>query len=309
MTALMMVVCGMALVGGLVALAAGVAGTTTPPRPGWLARWRARSAGQPDPVEQRMRRRARWVAGGVLGLVVWLVTGMFVAGALAGLVVVGVPWLLSPTRSSQTRIVQLEALSHWARQLADGLRVGRGLQQALIASRKGAPAVLEEPVAALADRLQLGWAPEEALREFADELGDITADKVVAALILSIADRGPGLAQSLEDLAETVREEVGKRRQIEADRAKPRQTVRWMTLITVGVVGLGFLVPGYTAPYGSLLGELVLAAVSAGFVAVLTWMRSLAEHRPVPRFLIADPRSRVRAAAEPVAAAEPLEAS
>ncbi|MEV5776599.1 type II secretion system F family protein [Streptomyces antimycoticus] len=301
MSTLIMVVCGMAVVGGLVALIAGLVGTTEPARPGLVSRWRARTSGQPDPAEQRMRRQTLLGGGIVLGLAVWLVTGVFMAGVLAGLAVVGVPWLLTPTKSSQARIVQLEALSHWARQLADGLRVGRGLQQALITSRKGAPAVLEEPVAALADRLQLGWNPEDALREFADELGDVTADKLVAALILSISDRGPGLAQSLEDLAETVREEVGKRRKSEADRAKPRQTVRWMTFITLGLIGMGFLVTSYTAPYGTLLGELVLAVVTAGFIAVLTWMRSLAEYRPIPRFLVADPRSRVRGTPDPVA--------
>ncbi|MDN3059407.1 type II secretion system F family protein [Streptomyces sp. SRF1] len=303
MSTLIMVMCGMAVVGGLVALVAGLVGTTEPERPGLVARWRARTSGQPDPVEQRMRRQSLLGAGIVLGLAVWLVTGVFMAGVLTGLAVVGVPWLLSPTKSSQARIVQLEALSHWARQLADGLRVGRGLQQALIASRRGAPAVLEEPVAALTDRLQLGWSPEDALREFADELGDITADKLVAALILSISDRGPGLAQSLEDLAETVREEVGKRRKSEADRAKPRQTVRWMTFITLGLIGMGFLVTSYTAPYGTLLGELVLAAVTAGFIAVLTWMRSLAEYRPIPRFLIPDPLSPVRSMPDPEATA------
>ncbi|WP_438453172.1 type II secretion system F family protein [Streptomyces asiaticus] len=303
MNTLIMVVCGMAVVGGLVALIAGLVGTSAPQRPSLVARWRASTSGQPGPAETRMRRRTLLGASIVLGLAVWLVTGVFMAGVLTGLAVVGVPWLLSPTKSSQTRIIQMEALSHWARQLADGLRVGRGLQQALIASRKGVPAVLEEPVSALADRLQLGWSPEDALREFADELGDITADKLVAALILSVSDRGPGLAQSLEDLAETVREEVGKRRKSEADRAKPRQTVRWMTFITLGLIGMGFLVTSYTAPYGTLLGELVLAAVTAGFIAVLTWMRSLAEYRPIPRFLIPDPRSRVRGMPEPATTA------
>ncbi|QKV90406.1 type II secretion system F family protein [Streptomyces sp. NA02950] len=302
MTKLIMMACGMAVAGGVVALALGVVGTTGPARPSLLAQFRARKAGQPDPLELRMKRQARLMAGITLGLAVWLVTGVFVAGGLVALTVVGLPWLLSPTKSSQARIIQMEALSHWARQVADGLRVGRGLQQALTASRKGAPASLEEPVEALADRLQLGWNPEDALREFADELGDITADKLVAALILSIADRGPGLAQSLEDLAETIREEVGKRRKSEADRAKSRQTVRWMVFITLSLVGLGFLVPSYTAPYGTLLGELVLAAVSAGFIAVLTWMRSLAEYRPIPRFLAPDPRSRVRSTVDPATA-------
>ncbi|KMO96030.1 type II secretion system F family protein, partial [Streptomyces roseus] len=181
----------------------------------------------------------------------------------------------------------------WTQRLANVLRLGRGLDEALHVSRRGCPEDITGEVADLVDRLQVGWRPVDALREFGDALGDATADKVVAALVLSAADRGPGLAQALEDLAESVHEEVARRRAIEADRAKPRTTMRWMTIITLGVIGCGFLIPSYTAPYGTLLGQLVLAVLLAGFVAVLALMRQIADIKPVPRFLIADPRSAV----------------
>jgi Flp pilus assembly protein TadB len=185
------------------------------------------------------------------------------------------------------------------------LRLGRGLDEALQISRKGVPDAIASEVGDLVDRLQVGWRATDALRMFGDALDDVTADKIVGALILSASDRGPGLATALEDLAESVHEEVAKRRAIEADRAKPRTTVRWMTIITLGVAGIGLLVPGYTHPYGTLVGQLVLALLTAGFVAVLAWMRQLADHRPVPRFLIADPRSRDH---PPVPAAAPAPA-
>lgn len=152
----------------------------------------------------------------------------------------------------------------------------------------------------MVDRLHVGWRPTDALRHFGDALDDVTADKVVAALVLSAADRGPGLAQALDDLAESVHEEVARRRAIEADRAKPRTTMRWMTIITLGVAGAGFLIPSYTAPYGTLLGQLVLGVLAAGFVGVLALMRQIADVKPVPRFLIADPRSAVTPAPVPV---------
>jgi Flp pilus assembly protein TadB len=240
-----------------------------------------------------MRRRTRLAAGAVAGAAVWLVTGVFVGGALVMLAMVGVPWLLAPTKGAATRIGKLEALGDWTQRLANVLRLGRGLDEALKLSRKGAPEQIASEVSDLVDRLTVGWRAEDALREFADALDDVTADKVVAALILSSNDRGPGLAQALEDLAGSVHEEVAKRRAIESDRAKPRTTVRWMTIITLGVVAMGFLVPGYTSPYGTLLGQLVLAFLTAGFIAVLAWMRQLADHQPVPRFLVQDPRSRV----------------
>ncbi|TRV81766.1 type II secretion system F family protein [Streptomyces sp. 130] len=296
---LMWVLAGLAVAGGLVGLVAGLVGTTAP-RP--VRRSRKGPGGSVE-HDAALRRRTRWAAGGAVGLAVWVITGVFTGGLLVGAAVVGVPWLLSPTKNAAVRIDKLEALGEWTQRLSDVLRLGMGLEQAMIASRRGAPAELEHEIADLADRLQVGWRPAEALESFADALDDVTADKVLAALMLCASDRGPGLAQALEDLSEAVREEVGKRRQIEADRAKPRTTVRWMTIITLCVVGAGFLVPSYTAPYGTLLGQLVLALLTAAFAGVLIWMRSLADHRPVARFLIADPRSRVKLPQAP----EPLQ--
>ncbi|MFD8986129.1 hypothetical protein ACFV0Q_40475, partial [Streptomyces sp. NPDC059564] len=46
-------------------------------------------------------------------------------------------------------------------------------------------------------------------------------------------------------------------------------------------------------PYGTLLGQLVLAVLLAGFVGVLAMMRQIADTKPTPRFLVVDPRSAV----------------
>ncbi|WP_406359447.1 type II secretion system F family protein [Streptomyces sp. NBC_00715] len=302
MTLLLALLCGMTLVAGLVGVVAGVVGTTAPRRAPLRQRLQARRAGAVQSEDVRLRRRTLWAVAVVVFVVVWLVSGNFVGGLLLGAGVVGVPWLISPAQLAQDRIGQLEGLSEWTQRLAGLLRLGMGLEQAMITSRQGAPEELTGQIINLSDRLRLGWRPQEALRAFADELGDVTADKVVAALILSVNDRGPGLAQALEDLAGTVREEVAKKRAIEADRAKPRTTVRWMTIITVGVVVAGFFVPSYTRPYSTLLGQLVLAFLTAGFIGVLALMRQLGNFRRIPRFLVTDPSSTVRL---PTTAPEP----
>ncbi|MCH5677305.1 type II secretion system F family protein [Streptomyces gilvus] len=303
---------GMAMVGGLIGVVVGVVGTTAPRRAPLLKRWRAGLGGRENQSEDaRMRQRTLMAAAVVVFVVVWLVSGNFVGGALLGAAVIGVPWLVSPAQMAAERIGQLEGLSEWTQRLAGLLRLGMGLEQAMITSRQGAPDELAGQIINLSDRLRLGWRPEQALRAFAEELDDVTADKVVAALILSAGDRGPGLAQALEDLSGTVREEVAKKRAIEADRAKPRTTVRWMTIITVGVVVAGFFVPSYTKPYSTLLGQLVLAFLTAGFIGVLALMRQLGSFRRVPRFLVTDPASTVRLPAPapepeaPITAREP----
>ncbi|NUK27887.1 type II secretion system F family protein [Streptomyces lunaelactis] len=287
-------VCGALLAAGVVAMAVAVAGTAAPKGPPVLVRWRARWLSGPDQQQRAARQRTLLGAAAVVGGLVWLVTGVFVAALLLGTAVVGVPWLLAPTASTTQRIAKLEALGEWTQRLSDVIRLGFGLQQALTSSRKNAPPLLEREVAELAEKLQAGWHPREALEDFANQLDDVTADKACAALTLCANDPGPGLAQALEDLAVSVREEVAERRKIEADRAKSRTAVRWMTIITVLIVLAGFAVPTYTAPYASAVGQLVLALLSGAFTAVLVWMRSLASHRPVPRFLINDPRSRVK---------------
>ncbi|MFI1154752.1 type II secretion system F family protein [Streptomyces sp. NPDC020817] len=291
MSVLLWVLAGLAVAGGLVGVVAGIVGTTAPKGPGVADRLRAgRHLATRD---ERMARRTRLLGSALAGVLLWLISGVFITGVMVFLAVIGVPWLLSPTRSATARIAKLEALGDWAQRLANVLRLGRGLDEALQVSRRGCPEDITGEVADLVDRLQVGWRPVDALREFGHALNDVTADKVVAALVLSASDRGPGLAQALEDLAESVHEEVARRRAIEADRAKPRTTMRWMTIITLGVIGCGFLIPSYTAPYGTLLGQLVLAVLLAGFVGVLALMRQIADIKPVPRFLIADPRSAV----------------
>lgn len=285
---------GMAVIGGLIGVIAGVVGTSAPRRAPLRERWKAILGGTEQGEGVRLRRRTLTVAALVVFVAVWLVSGNFMAAAMIGAAAVGVPWLISPAQIAQERIGQLEALSEWTQKLAGLLRLGMGLEQAMITSRRGAPKELAGQIVNLSDRLRLGWRPEEALRAFADELDDITADKVAAALILSAGDRGPGLAQGLEDLAATVRDEVAGKRRVEADRAKSRTTVRWMTLITLGIVVAGFFVPSFTRPYNTLLGQLVLAFLTAGFIATLALMRSLGTFRHIARFLIADARSTVR---------------
>ncbi|MGW6954249.1 type II secretion system F family protein [Streptomyces chartreusis] len=301
MTLLWGLLCGMAAVSGLVGLVAGVVGTTAARRAPLRQRWQV-LRGAEQSADARLRRRSLTVLAVLVFGVVWLVSGNLVGGLLLGGAVIGVPWLITPGQVAKKRIGQLEGLSEWTQRLAGLLRLGMGLEQAVIASRQGAPDELAPQIVNLSDRLLLGWRPEGALRAFAHELDDVTADKVIAALILSVNDRGPGLAQALEDLAGTLRDEVARKRSIEADRAKPRTTVRWMTTITMGIAVAGFFVPSYTRPYSTLLGQLVLAFLTAAFIGVLALMRQLGSFRRIPRFLITDPASTVRL---PVQSADP----
>ncbi|MER5951217.1 type II secretion system F family protein [Streptomyces sp. NPDC001904] len=291
---LVWVLCGALVAGGLVALAEAVFGQPRSRQAAWSQRWQRAWSGGLDGAHRAGRRRVVLGAAGCTFLAAWLLSGVFTAAVLLGAAVVGVPWLLAPNTSVTVRISRLEALEAWTQRLSEILRLGFSLEQAIITSRKSAPPAIAGEVSDLAERLQAGWLPADALKDFSDQLDDITADKVCAGLILCAVDPGPGLAQVLADTAAAVRKEVTQRREIEAGRAKSRTAVRWMTLISLGLLLAGFLVPDYTKPYGTVLGQLVLALLGGAFAAVLWWTRKLSSHRPVPRFLIDDPRSQVR---------------
>jgi len=129
------------------------------------------------------------------------------------------------------------------------------------------------------------WDTEAALRAFADELNDATGDLVAANLILGARRRGAGLASVLEGLAESVAADVRARRQVEADRAKPRSTARWVTLISASVLVVLALSGSYVEPYRSPIGQVILVVLLSAYVGTLVWMRRMALGKPLPRFL------------------------
>ena len=113
------------------------------------------------------------------------------------------------------------------------ITVGVGLEGALVATLRTTPDVIRPEVTTLVSRIRSRWNTAEALRAFADQFNDSTGDLVAATLILAAQKRADGLAQILSGLAESVSAEVAARRHLEADRSKPRQTARIVTIITV----------------------------------------------------------------------------
>lgn len=288
MTGLLAALAGASVMAGLVAVSYGL--RLTPERASLPRRWTGTGRVRRLLASGALGGRWRWEVAGVAGLLAWLLSGWPVVGLIVALTVLGLPALLSTSRVAAQGIDRAEAVAEWTRRLSDILIVGVGLEQGIAATVRTCPEPIRVEVSALAARLAARWPTEAALRAFADDLGDATGDLVVAALILGSRRRGPGLARVLTAVADSVAEEVAMRRRVEAERAKPRTTARAVTLITLGVVAVGALNGTYLAPYGTALGQLVLALVTLGFVGALAWMRALTLTTPAARFLTAESR-------------------
>jgi Flp pilus assembly protein TadB len=229
----------------------------------------------------------RWPLALEAGFLVWFLSGWPVAGAAVWAGVIGVPILLGAGRTARASIDRAEAIEAWSRRLADVLLTGVGLEQAVTATTDTCPEALRPYVAALAARLRAGWTTEASLRALADDLDDATADLVVATLVLGSRRRGPGLARTLTAVADSLADEVGMRRKVEAERAKPRATARAVTVVIVGVLVAGSLSGDYLRPYGTATGQVVLAALLAALAAALFALHRLARTPPTPRLLAA----------------------
>ena len=230
------------------------------------------------------RTRVLALVGFGAGALVAVLSGWLVAVVAIPLAVVGLPSLLrSPAETAQ--IERLEAMAEWTRNLAGVLTVGVGLEQALVATLRSTPEAIKPEVSRLVARLRARWSTEDALLKFADELDDATGDLVAAYLILGARRRGAGLASVLQGLAESVADDVTARRKVEADRAKPRATARNVTLITLGVLGFLAFNGQFMAPYGTPLGQALLAVLLGAYAGTLVWLKRMSVGEPLPRVL------------------------
>lgn len=219
------------------------------------------------------RKQLQLVAIGLaIGVLLWILTGYIATVVAAPVLMLLAPQLI-PRSTEKTTIARLNAMEEWTRSLVGLLGASSSIEQAIIASRNSAPETLKEEIAMLAARLQSGIPIEQALTQFGDDLDDPTGDLLTGSLLLGTRRRGSGLARLLEGTAETIADDVAARRQIEADRAKPRANARFITIIAVVVIAIEFLVnPDYVEPYRTSLGQIILIALSALFLAALWWM-------------------------------------
>jgi Flp pilus assembly protein TadB len=218
------------------------------------------------------------------GLLMLAITHWPVAGLAAAAAVIFVPRMMLVRRQRRQTAV-LEALEQWARRLSDMLAASRGLEEALEASARSAPAAIAGPVTALARRLSARVGTEQALREFAADIDDPAGDRIAAALIIATGRRGGGVRDVLTALAAMLAREVTARREIEAERAQHRTTIRWITVFIAVFTVFAVLNRAFSAPFGTPAGQAVLALVGCLYAAGLAWLHRLGSYRPPGRFI------------------------
>src|SRR5690606_8289386 len=131
--------------------------------------------------------------------------------------------------------------------------------------------------------LQAGWHGREALRRFADAIGDPVGDQIVAALPLHLRDRGDRLGAVLSSIAEATAKQVRMRKEADAERASARLSIRFMAGFTGATVAAASSGGARLRPRTTLRGRGARAARPGTFGAQLVGGRAMRRPAPVPR--------------------------
>lgn len=282
MATLLAALCGVLIAGGLVVFAAGL--RRRPAEVTGLSTGLWKKVVDSSIVRTVRRRWWQLALALVAGIVAAAAVGWPLLTVLVPVVAYGLPMVLSAP--SNRDLAVLEALDRWVRSLASLLPTGRSISDAIRVSVAQAPALLAPQLRLLTARLDDRWTTAQALLSLADELDSPDADAVLAALSLAADRGGTGATATLAALADNIQDRLRALREIETERAKPRIVVRQVTLITLVVLGLALLFGGsFFAPYGSPLGQLLLAALVFAYLGALLFLRRLTLPRPRQRIL------------------------
>lgn len=232
-------------------------------------------------------RAARLGAGVAVALGVWVLSGWPVAGVAAMALWVLVPYFFGAGRVAARRIARLEGLDEWTRRLAEVIAAGLAPIPAIVESAERAPEAINGEITRLATKLATPRLDRQvALREFANEIDDTVGDLITLALGIAVgAQASERVPDVLRTMAEGVSEEVKARRDIEAKRSGPRAEARLMVILVIAMVAGFSLATDYTAPYSTLLGQVVMALCAGMLVLALLLLRWFTAGSPPPRIL------------------------
>ncbi|ROP34479.1 type II secretion system F family protein [Couchioplanes caeruleus] len=239
--------------------------------------------------------RNRLLLGAAAGFGVAAATRWPVAAVLTTAAVWTLAKVLGPDREHAISVARIEAVATWTELLRDTLSSAAGLEQSIAATAKVAPAPIRHQVQALAGAVRGGVRLQDALRAFAADLNDPTADLVVRALAQAAGYHGGQLAECLTSLAATAREQAQIRLRVATKRASTRTAAR--VIAGTALVMIAVLVvfhQGFLARYATVTGQMVLLLVG-GLFGFGFWWLAKASKMPQPPRILAEPDASVRA--------------
>jgi tight adherence protein B len=160
--------------------------------------------------------------------------------------------------------------------LASGVRAGLNLTQSLALVARDGPNPLRQEFRHLTREYEYGISLEEAMRNAADRIG--SADfRLLFAALQTHRERGGDLGETLDRIAESIREIQRLEGRVQTLTAQGRATARWLAVMPAVILAIMYLIDAggvkmlFTEPVGNvLLGSMALLTF-LGFL----WIRKV----------------------------------
>lgn len=233
---------------------------------GWRGHRVLPAVGGPGGVGLPSRTSLAWMLAALpAGLIIFALTGWIVAAVACGALILWAPRISKARTQQDDLVARTEAIAAWAEMIRDNMAGSAGLEQALLASARVAPAPIRVELrrfAARLDRVPL----TEALIGLGHDVDHPSADLVVVSLVNATRMEARELGPLLGRLAEAIRGDVRMRLRVEVGRARIRTSARIVVATTAATMGFLFLFSRrLLEAYDSLAGQLWLLLVAAVF--------------------------------------------
>lgn len=158
--------------------------------------------------------------------------------------------------------------------LASGVRAGLNLVQSLAMVARDGPDPIRQEFAHLVREYEYGVSLDEAMRNASERIG--SGDfRLLFAAVHTHRERGGDLGQTLDRIAESVREIQRLESRVKTLTAQGRATARWLGMMPLVVTGILYFIDsdGVMKFFTEPLGGLIVAAIIVLNVLGFLWIR------------------------------------
>ncbi len=160
--------------------------------------------------------------------------------------------------------------------LASGVRAGLNLAQSLALVARDGPKPIKQEFRHLTREYEYGLSLDEAMNNAAERIGSSDFRLLFAALHTH-RERGGDLGDTLDRIADSIREIQRLEKQVETLTAQGRATARWLGAMPVVVLGILYVIDaaGVVRLFAQPLGNLILFGIVVLTILGFLWIRKV----------------------------------
>lgn len=210
----------------------------------------------------------------VMGATGYLLLSSLVAALLLGTVGLMVPGFIIRILRTKRQVKLEEQLVAGIQMLASGVRAGLNLVQSMQMIARDAPNPMRQEFAHLVQEYEYGIPLDQAMHSASVRVGSSDYQLLFAALHTH-RERGGNLGETLDRIAESIREIQRLEGRVKTLTAQGRATARWLGAMPGVVMGILYLIEpeGVEMLFTETVGNILLAIVVVLNVIGFLWIR------------------------------------